>query len=195
MYCIPRPPLKTAMVFSGIAGVLASEQGPHDDAGRVAAINSKSRESGDLQDTYRRTLAATWSCREDELPPDELVESLFAGGSGLEAPIATSPYTRFQVDDYDEGVSLSDADSRRTVQDARLSPAPDKRPISSSSTPSLNEKGSSDNLNVSGSKGSIQQQVYNGNREKTRRPNRHTREISEFDVREDLKSWEVSVEK
>lgn len=181
------------MVFSGIAGVLASEQGKPDDKGRVASINSKSRETGDLQDTYRRTLAATWSCREDELPPDELVETLFAGGTGLEAPIATTPYTRFQVDDYDEGTSLSDTESRRTVQDARLSPAFDKRPKSSSSTTSLNESRSSDTLNVSSGKGSIQQQVYNGNREKTRRANRHAREVSEFDVREDLKSWEVSV--
>lgn len=183
------------MVFSGIAGVLASEQGTHDDLGRVASINTKSRETGDLQDTYRRTLAATWSCREDELPPDELVETLFAGGSGLEAPIATTPYTRFQVDDYDESASMSDTDSRRTVQDARLSPAFDKRPQSSSSTTSLNESKSSDTLIASSGKGSIQQQVYSTNREKMRRANRHAREISEFDVREDLKSWEITAER
>lgn len=165
------------------------------DAGRVASINSKSRETGDLQDTYRRTLAATWSCRDDELPPDELVETLFAGGTGIEAPIAAPPYTRFQVDDYDESGSLSDTESRRTVQDARLSPGFDKRPISSSSTTSLNDSRGSDTLIASSGKGSIQQQVYNGNREKTRRGNRHTREVSEFDVREDLKSWQVSLDK
>ena len=183
------------MVFSGIAGVLSSEQGTHDDTGRVASINSKSRETGDLQDTYRRTLAATWSCREDELPPDELIENLFAGGVGLEEPTSTIPPTRFQIDDYDETASLSDTDSRRTVQDARLSPALDRRPQSSSSAGSLNESKSSDTLFVSGGKGSIQQQVYRSNKERMRRGNKNAREISEFDVREDLKSWEITVKK
>ncbi|KAK2767490.1 hypothetical protein FQN54_003647 [Arachnomyces sp. PD_36] len=186
------PPLKTAMVFSGIAGVLASEQAAHDDLGRVASISSKSREAGDLQDTYRRTLAATWSCRDDELPPDELIETLFAGGTGLEPPAVAAPYTTFRVDDYDERGSLSDTESRRTTQ---VSPAFDKRPLSSSSTASLNESKSSDTLPVGGGRGSIQQQVYGTNRENSRRGYRHTREISEFDIREDLKSWEISAER
>ncbi|KAI5279175.1 hypothetical protein KEM54_004307 [Ascosphaera aggregata] len=32
---------------------------------------------------YRRTLAASYICRQDELPPDELIEDIFAGGDGF----------------------------------------------------------------------------------------------------------------
>ncbi|KAI5286839.1 hypothetical protein KEM52_001849 [Ascosphaera acerosa] len=50
---------------------------------RTRASSSLSRETGDLQDMYRRTLAAAYVCRGDELPPDEIVENIFSGGDGF----------------------------------------------------------------------------------------------------------------
>merc|ERR1712000_516053 len=73
------PPLKSAMVIGGIAGVLNAEAGEGDD---IPSITSKTRELSEAQDIYRRTLAATWACQAGELPPDKLVEDLFAGGDG-----------------------------------------------------------------------------------------------------------------
>jgi hypothetical protein len=57
------PALKTAQVFSGIAGIMAGEQQELDDSGADPTLNSKSRETGELQDMYRRTLAAYWSAQ------------------------------------------------------------------------------------------------------------------------------------
>ncbi|CZT51448.1 uncharacterized protein RSE6_12594 [Rhynchosporium secalis] len=75
------PPLKTAPVFGGIAGIMAGEQAEQDDVGHMPTI-SKSRDHGELQDMYRRTLAASWAAHADELPADECLEDIFNGGDG-----------------------------------------------------------------------------------------------------------------
>ncbi|KAH0542878.1 hypothetical protein FGG08_002738 [Glutinoglossum americanum] len=77
-----RPPLKTAPVFGGIAGIAAVEQGDHEDSSYITSLASKSREIGETQDMYRRTLAASWAAQAGELPADECIENIFAGGDG-----------------------------------------------------------------------------------------------------------------
>ncbi|KAI1803781.1 N-terminal C2 in EEIG1 and EHBP1 proteins-domain-containing protein [Daldinia bambusicola] len=93
------PPLKTAPMFGGIAGIMAgSEQVPVDPSedGSSAAPNNnnnantksnpgslgKSRDASELQDMYRRALAASWACQPGELPADECIEDIFSGGDG-----------------------------------------------------------------------------------------------------------------
>ncbi|RMZ83074.1 hypothetical protein DV738_g1286, partial [Chaetothyriales sp. CBS 135597] len=113
------PPLKAAMVNTGIAGVLSTEIGEGDD---IPSITTKTRELTEAQDLYRRTLAATWACQHGEMAPDQLIEDLFAGGDGgrLEPPktlqdikLADSPY----IHSHDESLhsSSSDNESKRTV--------------------------------------------------------------------------------
>jgi hypothetical protein len=183
-----RPPLKTAMVFGGIAGIVPAEHGDPDDLGRIPSINT-SRETGDLQDMYRRTLAASWTCREGELPPDQLIEDLFGGGSGWTAAVSTSRSTRSGPEEYDDSGSTSDTDSRRTIQGHRLSPNPEKRLKSSTSLHSRNgSKGHDDSMS-----GSIERQIYDSSKEKRWRNRSQVREISEFNVRRDLRSWDISV--
>lgn len=50
------PPLKSAMVIGGIAGIMNAEAGESED---VPSISTKTRELSEAQDIYRRTLAAT----------------------------------------------------------------------------------------------------------------------------------------
>lgn len=45
-------------------------------------MNFKSTEARELQDMYRRTLSASFAAQAGELPADECIESLFAGGDG-----------------------------------------------------------------------------------------------------------------
>lgn len=191
-----RPPLKSAMVFGGIAGVVSQEQGDPDELGRIPSINGgKSRETGDLQDMYRRTLAASWTCRAGELPPDQLIEELFSGREGWATGAQSTRSGRSgRGDDYEE-TSMSDADSRRTLQGPLLSPALGRRPKSSSSDNSRNEKGTESPSGSDGldGRGSIERQLYDSTKDSEWRNRKTTHEISEFDVREDLRSWEVSV--
>ncbi|KAI1766114.1 N-terminal C2 in EEIG1 and EHBP1 proteins-domain-containing protein [Hypoxylon sp. FL1150] len=89
------PPLKTAPMFGGIAGIMSgSEQiqiEPPSEDGSVAGGNGannnagslgKSRDASELQDMYRRSLAASWACQPGELPADECIEDIFSGGDG-----------------------------------------------------------------------------------------------------------------
>ncbi|KAK9773369.1 putative C2 NT-type domain-containing protein [Seiridium cardinale] len=81
------PPLKTAPMFGGIAGIMAGEtvepvdEAPLGTAPTVVSQN-KSRDASELQDMYRRALAASWCCQPNELPADECIEDIFAGGNG-----------------------------------------------------------------------------------------------------------------
>ncbi|SMR53734.1 unnamed protein product [Zymoseptoria tritici ST99CH_3D1] len=45
-------------------------------------FSASSRETGEMQDMYRRTLAAFWSSGPGELRADECIEDIFAGGDG-----------------------------------------------------------------------------------------------------------------
>jgi hypothetical protein len=178
------------MVFGGIAGILPPEHGDAEEPGDLPSINV-SREAGDLQDMYRRTLAASWTCHRDELLPDQLVEDIFAGGLGY--PSTGSSARSDRIDDYDD--SISDSGSRTTLQDSGLLPNPEKRPKSSLSNYSRNEAKDSDStLNGStvGGRGSLESS-FQETKEKGWRNPRGTHEISEFDVRDDLRTWEITV--
>ncbi|KAI9894896.1 MAG: hypothetical protein M1814_000116 [Vezdaea aestivalis] len=82
------PPLRTAPVFSGIAGVLTHET--HDNSSDeanstvppLAHHTIKPTEICEAQDMYRRTLTASWAAQFGELPADECIESIFSGGTG-----------------------------------------------------------------------------------------------------------------
>lgn len=55
------PPLRTAPVFGGITGIMSQEVAKVAEEGsNIPSLSNKSRENGELQDMYRRTLAASW---------------------------------------------------------------------------------------------------------------------------------------
>lgn len=55
------PPLRTAPVFGGIAGIMSQEASDAiDGLDQMPSLSSKSRETGEMQDMYRRVLAASW---------------------------------------------------------------------------------------------------------------------------------------
>ncbi|EFX04844.1 hypothetical protein CMQ_5106 [Grosmannia clavigera kw1407] len=99
------PPLKSAPVFGGIAGIMASGEvlgggvvSLHDDlddpsasigggaGSRASRAAAKGRDVSEVQDVYRRALAASWACEQGELPADECIEDIFNGGDGFRRP-------------------------------------------------------------------------------------------------------------
>lgn len=195
-----RPPLKTAMVFGGIAGIMSAEAGDPDESGHLPSISSKTRELSELQDMYRRSLAASWACQTGELAPDKLVEDIFAGGDGGSMRPPPRPGSS-RGDVGDDSASVSDSiDSRQTINPNNLSPisAEKRRPERTWSGHQRNQSkslhhtsASSNTSNVSG-RGSIEQQVHHGKAEKMRRSYKPAPEVSEFDVHDDLRSWAIS---
>ncbi|KAL2262255.1 hypothetical protein VTK26DRAFT_2005 [Humicola hyalothermophila] len=87
------PPPKTAPVFGGIAGFIGGDAFEPVDAGATtpghvpSSFTGKSRDVFELQDMYRRALAASWASQPGELPADQCIEDIFAGGDGF----GTSP--------------------------------------------------------------------------------------------------------
>ncbi|KAJ0301369.1 hypothetical protein COL516b_007769 [Colletotrichum fioriniae] len=100
------PPLKTAPVFGGIAGIMAGEAVEQDDAGQLPTM-AKSRDASEVQDMYRRALAASWSCQPGELPADQCIEDIFSGGDGWQAGRTGRTGKKTTTFDLDNGGSLS----------------------------------------------------------------------------------------
>ncbi|EPE04540.1 respiratory complex assembly protein rmp1 [Ophiostoma piceae UAMH 11346] len=94
------PALKSAAVFGVITGIMGGgemsnsiENLDDDDSsisGVVGALMStsisKGHETAEIQDVYRRALAASWACQSGELPADECIEDIFGGGDGFRSP-------------------------------------------------------------------------------------------------------------
>ena len=186
------PPLKTAPVFGGIAGIMTAEQGDTDDGSNVPSMSHKARESGKLQDMYRRTLAASWAAQSGELPADQCIEDIFAGGDGWEGdqPMMAAPGRKTLPNGSTEE-DESDGDSRTLRGHKRNTSG-----YGSSATlkptkfrPNSGKNGSGPGA-VSG-RASIAQHVQSGDDAKT---NNHRRrhEVDEFTAREDLRSWAIS---
>lgn len=187
------PPLKTAPVFGGIAGIMSSEQVEPDDLGNMPSMSSKTREIGELQDMYRRTLAASWAAQAGELPADECIEDIFAGGDGWakDQPGGTGSGVKRRGDD--EHVE-SGADRRAMLGRHKRNPSGFVRhAVNKVRSHELKHSDGEDVSGMSGRAG-IEQQVQSNSEKGTLQGYDHmrSREIDEFEAREDLRSWEIS---
>lgn len=195
------PPLKSAMTVGGIAGIIATEAGGETDD--MPSIASKSRDLAEAQDIYRRTLAASWACERGELPPDKLVEDLFTGGDGgkfMLPPIMRRMGLDMNMVDFHDSSNSSDAESRRT---SLMSLTPETARHGHRRGGSGKEASSSQNSVTSGvsGRGSIEQQMlhsqpshhshhHHGHGHRRKGPADY-REVTEFDLRDDLRSWQI----
>ena len=196
------PPLKSATIFGGIAGVVTSEATdsvPRNGDGAVPTFTSKTRELSELQDMYRRTLAATWACRGGELPPDRLVEDLFAGGNGggMPPPIQSAKSWRVAETNGSSDEPDSRPGSSRTARPGVLSPN-SARSIGDSGGESgkshhhhHHRRHGEQRVGSAGTAGAgIEAEMHDALRHRQRNQNGY-REVTEFQIREDLKSWRV----
>ncbi|KAK7207680.1 N-terminal C2 in EEIG1 and EHBP1 proteins-domain-containing protein [Myxozyma melibiosi] len=81
------PPLSSGQVFGGITGVMIEHNNQSIIADTLhvpsmaSALNTPLAESS-LPSLYRKTLMASWQRQEGELPAEEAIEDIFAGGDG-----------------------------------------------------------------------------------------------------------------
>lgn len=164
-----------------------------DEFGHLPSIDTKSREIADMQDMYRRTLAASWSSRACDLPADQLVEELFAGSSGWNND-AHNANAGISAGDHRDALLSAETAPRQSRSGKKLSPSFERRPKSTSSNRSHNSSKTPDSLVALGHQkksGSIEQQLYEGVKGRVWKAPDANNELSEFDVREDLRSWEI----
>ena len=60
---------------------------------------NKNRDHGELQDMYRRALAASWQSHGAELPADQCVEDIFNGGDGWKEKRNSRGFTTHHSDE------------------------------------------------------------------------------------------------
>ncbi|KAL2799298.1 mitochondrial inner-membrane-bound regulator-domain-containing protein [Aspergillus keveii] len=190
------PPLKSAMAFGGITGVVASEQAEADDMGQLPLINTQSREVADMQEMYRRTLAASWTSRADDLPADKLIEGLFSGavgGTDLHDSSSGQPAEGYH---NERSPNRGARRAEQAVSRNLLSPGYERRARSSSRHHKDNKAlDFSPAIEHTEKSGSIEHQLYDNDMGKSWRNRSTEHELSEFDVRDDLRSWEIDFEK
>ncbi|KAI9651533.1 MAG: hypothetical protein M1829_002698 [Trizodia sp. TS-e1964] len=192
----PSPPLKTAPVFGGIAGILSNEQAEQqEELGQMPSLN-KTREIGELQDMYRRSLAASWATQAGELPADECIENIFAGGTGWREG------TNHEDTDgggEEAGVSGGDGEYRASHGGHRHknSTGDGGRSVSKSrapQTPRLHLRNLSENsLGPGLEDGGERYSEMLGEKGGKRIYTKLSCEVDEIDVREDLRSWKLAI--
>ena len=183
------PPLKTAPVFGGIAGIMTAEQADGDDGNNVPSMSSNARESGRLQDMYRRTLAASWLAQAGELPADKCIEDIFAGGDGWGTDPGVNASSRLGGSTEEDE---SDGDSRTVRGHKRNASGTGSRgTIKPTHQERKSGKDEPPTTGVISGRGSIADHIQSGSDAKNH-THRRMYEVNEFTAREDLRSWQIS---
>jgi hypothetical protein len=178
------PPLRTAPVFGGIAGIISSSEPASTTHGVASHVNAdahstddalpnlsiSNKEAGEMQDMYRRTLAAYWASYPGELRADECIEDIFAGGDGWGKN--GRPATLKEQEQSQEGSGSGSSTPNPDVDGSSMVRSPGK------------DRNSGRFVNVGGVK-------FAQKHEHMRRRVKGAGEIDEFDLRDDLKSWVV----
>lgn len=84
------PPLKKAQMFHGITNLLAENKDIPQISRGIEQDNSKYVLQSPTHEMYRRTFSAQWRLQAGELPPSDVVEDIFRGGSGWKSDLAPS---------------------------------------------------------------------------------------------------------
>ncbi|GAB7358138.1 hypothetical protein MBLNU230_g0296t1 [Neophaeotheca triangularis] len=205
------PPLRSAQVFGGIAGIVSSageavgaggnshSQGEEGGAGSgnggqgtLDSMPSLGNRKGELemQDLYRRTLAAYWSSQPGEMKADECIEDIFAGGDGW-GKGGRPPDEKMQPSSSGgSGASTPRVD--RDVGEADRSPRHHHhhhhhhhhRHRSSWRSPLIQKDGVNE-------RGSLERRPAGYKQRGDMAPRKAPGEVDEFDIREDLRSWRI----
>ncbi len=156
----------------------------------IPTLSAKSREIGELQDMYRRALAASWAAQPGELQADECVEDIFAGGDGWGY--------KDKRDDGSHHIPSHIAEDSGSYSDGELrshsqSPAVSQVPLDKSSEKKRRGlegfgRDSPQRGRMSG-RHSLDQQADNMKAQAANKGVRPANEIDELDCREDLRSW------
>jgi hypothetical protein len=162
----------------------------------------KSRDHSDLQDMYRRALAASWAAQTGELPADQCIEDIFSGGDGWQEkydPESSLPNTRTNAredspsgDEHENQPrrhrstgSTSSSRSQNTVKDAKRTGHKKHR------SREMDMGRATGIQSPHSAKANPENSEQERERGRGRDGFRYAREVDEFDIREDLIAWRL----
>ena len=196
------PPLRTAPVFGGIAGIIHSSEpappvtnvvgvtgasNPDPSAGEdVPNFSARNKEVGEMQDMYRRTLAAFWASQPGELKADDAVEDIFSGGDGWGKG--------GRPDLNNDQTETNGGGGRQDYRDVAFG-GTSSRPGSGTTTPNPDTEVEVRPTSKMGPAGRGLMQMGGGRHRhkhsKSRAKPKGQGEVDEVEVRDDLRSWRV----
>jgi hypothetical protein len=156
---------------------------------------NRSRDQGELQDMYRRALAASWAATSGELPADQCVEDIFNGGDGFGdrgSKPRLGPQTHFEDDLNNEHQhrhhhhrtnSGASAKSESTVKT--------KGTGLSGGRKGHKHKDSSETIGISPGMTGGDSASSDGISDRGRTGFRRVQEVDEFVIRDDLIAWRL----
>lgn len=176
------PPLKTAMVFGKITGIVAGEQDGKDEVGNLPSL-STSRDQGEAQDMYRQILAASWISHEGELMADQCIEDIFDGGDGWKPEKNTkSRAWREECHTNSQNLPKFHHARSRSSTSAKLQ---EIAAMGADPFCSIHEYGSHESLRAGGVDHMIERSLSTSHRPKV------VHEVDEFSLTDDLIAWRV----
>lgn len=184
-----------------------------DDIGHMPSLLNKSRDAGEMQDSYRRNLAASWVAQPGELKADDCVEDIFAGGDGWGSHLHNKGAVKNDEEDDQSHVDHShlapmDGRSPRSKSPRRLFGHGHHNRHHSNNKSMESKKGggfgdwttpSTGGLGKHGifaGRSSLHQQARRVQEENLRMKKKKANEVDEFDntYREDLRGWRINVD-
>ena len=150
---------------------------------------SKGRDQSDLQDMYRRALAASWAAQPDELPADQCIEDIFSGGDGWKGGYAKVSKAAKKNKD-DELADLKVQRHKRNESDGSLSSLNSQSTVKAHSRLGNKHSRSREIDNSTGLQNGDDQSSSTDS-ERVRLGFRSAHEVGEFDLREDLIAWKL----
>jgi len=151
----------------------------------MPSLNKSSRESGQMQDMYRRTLSAYWSAQPGDLKADECIEDIFAGGDGWgdkNRPTFAPPERPRVGRQWKSRRSGGERTESRNEHSS-------ERPTRTRTLREGEHHRQSSHGSIAGERTSLEQHARSMKAEAASTRNDVTSEVNEFDIREDLRSW------
>lgn len=151
---------------------------------------SKPRDHSDLQDMYRHALAASWAAQIGELPADQCIEDIFAGGDGWKErynPTLSAPLTK--VNPRSNSLHEDDPSPQSHIHVRKNSSSSSKSQGTAKDGKRHGHRKSSRETDIDNS---TQNPEPSPESERGRgRDMRRAHEANEFDIREDLVAWHL----
>ena len=158
---------------------------------------SKSRDHSELQDMYRRALAASWAAQPGELAADQCIEDIFNGGDGWKEKKHHEVVATPRITQEDSASASGDEQNQRRSHHHRT-----KSGSSTKSQTTITGKSSSHHMGHKHSRSrdsvqhatgiqSPQTETSSENSERGRSGFKKAHEVDEFEVRDDLVAWRL----
>lgn len=158
-------------------------------------MSKRTKDISEIQDMYRRTLTASWSSHLDELPADQCIEDIFAGGDGWGKPndnlafLAPPSNDGSKGDGESEGeYSLGERHYRKGSQQFARRGHTKQKSYGKSDSKVRASKPESTDTKSERTEAPGQSSSSDDRQERPRRMN----EVSDLDLREDLRSWRIT---